>query len=151
AAQGELLRLDDGDVLSVQGGLRAEAYEKGGELRVRLTVLADAVLSLRRPRKGQGPERQEQAAGYGDAVPFWETSSALLRNKPAQTGRWQLAVCSSASKPRSDARRPFYNRSKVAAPWRCTGFLGARISGISGPPVGRMRVQSGRADIRVIE
>jgi len=78
AAQGELLRLDDGDVLSVQGGLRAEAYEKGGELRVRLTVLADAVLSLRRPRKGQGPERQEQAAAYDDAIPFWEPISALL-------------------------------------------------------------------------
>jgi hypothetical protein len=64
-AQNELLRLDDGDALSVQGGLRAE----GGEPRVRLTVLADAVLPLRRPRKRQEPERAP-AAAYDDAIPF---------------------------------------------------------------------------------
>jgi single-stranded DNA-binding protein len=68
-AQSELLRLDDGDALSVQGGLRAEAYEKGGEPRVSLTVLADAVLALRRPRKRQEPERAP-AAVYDDAIPF---------------------------------------------------------------------------------
>jgi len=32
--QSELLRLDDGDALAVQGVLRAEAYSKDGELRV---------------------------------------------------------------------------------------------------------------------
>jgi single-stranded DNA-binding protein len=69
-AQNELLRLDDGDALSVQGGLRAEAYEKGGEPRVSLTVLADAVLPLRRPRKRQEPERQERGTAYDDAIPF---------------------------------------------------------------------------------
>jgi single-stranded DNA-binding protein len=68
-AQSELLRLDDGDALAVQGGLRAEAYEKGGEPRVGLTVLADAVLPLRRPRKRQEPERAP-AAAYDDAIPF---------------------------------------------------------------------------------
>lgn len=36
AAQSELLRLDDGDAVSVQGALRAEAYSKDGELRVGL-------------------------------------------------------------------------------------------------------------------
>jgi single-stranded DNA-binding protein len=55
-AQSELLRLEDGDALAVQGGLRAEAYSKDGEPRVSLTVLADAVLPLRRrSRKSGGP------------------------------------------------------------------------------------------------
>ena len=35
-AQAELLRLDDGDAVSVQGALRAEAYSKDGEARVGL-------------------------------------------------------------------------------------------------------------------
>jgi hypothetical protein len=62
-----LLRLDDGDACAVQGGLRAE----DGEPRVGLTVLADAVLPLRRPRKRQEPERQTApAAAYDDAIPF---------------------------------------------------------------------------------
>ena len=34
-------------MLSVQGGLRAEAHEKDGAPRVGLTVIADAVLPLR--------------------------------------------------------------------------------------------------------
>jgi len=34
SVQSELLRLDDGDAVSVQGSLRAEAYSKDGELRV---------------------------------------------------------------------------------------------------------------------
>ena len=69
-AQNELLRLDDGDAVSVQGGLRAEAYSKDGEARVGLSVIADAVLPLRRPRKREAPERQEQAAAFDDAIPF---------------------------------------------------------------------------------
>jgi hypothetical protein len=71
-AQNELLRLDDGDALAVQGGLRAEAYAKDGEPRVSLTVLADAVLPLKRPKKPREPERQERApaAAFDDAIPF---------------------------------------------------------------------------------
>jgi single-stranded DNA-binding protein len=53
-AQNELLRLDDGDALSVQGGLRAEAYEKGGEPRVSLTVLADAAVAAAEKAPGAG-------------------------------------------------------------------------------------------------
>jgi single-stranded DNA-binding protein len=59
-ARSELMRLGDGDALSVQGGLRAEAYAKDGEPRVGLTVLADAVLPLRRARKRQ-PREPERA------------------------------------------------------------------------------------------
>jgi len=62
-AQSELLRLDDGDAVSVQGGLRAEAYSKDGEPRVSLMVLANAVLPLRRAKKPrQEPEAQERQA-----------------------------------------------------------------------------------------
>jgi hypothetical protein len=68
-AQSELKRLDDGDALAVKGGLRAEAYEKGGEPRVSLTVLADAVLPLKRPKKPREPERAP-AAAYDDPIPF---------------------------------------------------------------------------------
>jgi single-stranded DNA-binding protein len=57
-AQAELLRLDDGDAVSVQGALRAEAYSKDGEARVGLTVIADAVLPLRRAKKRQEPEQR---------------------------------------------------------------------------------------------
>jgi hypothetical protein len=65
-------RLDDGDALAVQGALRAEAYAKDGEPRVNLTVLADALLPLRRPKKRQEPERQERApvAEFDDPIPF---------------------------------------------------------------------------------
>jgi hypothetical protein len=66
---GALASLEDGDALAVQGGLRAEGYLKDGEPRVSLTVLADAVLPLRRPRKRQEPERAP-AAAYDDAIPF---------------------------------------------------------------------------------
>ena len=70
-AQNELLRLDDGDAVSVQGGRRAEAYSKDGEARVGLTVIADAVLPLRCARKRQPRESERQAAhAYDDAIPF---------------------------------------------------------------------------------
>ena len=73
SAQNELLRLDDGDAVSVQGGMRAEAYSKDGELRVGLTV-ADVVLPLRRPKKRQEPEPQERQAAepvpFDDAISF---------------------------------------------------------------------------------
>jgi single-stranded DNA-binding protein len=72
-AQTELLRLEDGDALAVQGGLRAEAYEKDGELRVGLTVLADAILPLRQPKKPREPSMTNRAWGAASrdgAIPF---------------------------------------------------------------------------------
>jgi len=54
-AQAELLRLDDGDALSVQGALRVEAYSKDGEPRVGLTVIADAaIMDWPKPLSVQG-------------------------------------------------------------------------------------------------
>ena len=50
-AQNELLRLDDGEALAVQGTLRAEAYSKDGEARVNLVVIADMGAALRGKRR----------------------------------------------------------------------------------------------------
>ena len=40
----ELMRLSDGDAVSVQGSMKAEVYEKDGEPKLSLTVFADAIL-----------------------------------------------------------------------------------------------------------
>ena len=60
-------------MLSVQGGLRAEAYSKDGEARVSLTVVAACVLPLRRakkPRQEPEPQERQAAQAYDDAIPF---------------------------------------------------------------------------------
>ena len=51
--QSELMRLTDGDALSVQGALKAETYEKDGASRLSLSVVADQVLALRQPRRAK--------------------------------------------------------------------------------------------------
>ena len=56
-AQTELLRLGDGDALSVQGALKAELYRPdGGEARLSLSLVADAVLALRQPPRERKPK-----------------------------------------------------------------------------------------------
>ena len=54
-ARAELMRLTDGDALSVQGALQAETYEKDGATRLSLSVVADQVLALRQPRRATEP------------------------------------------------------------------------------------------------
>ena len=44
--QAELMRLADGDAISVQGALKAELYDKDGEKRFSLSIIADYVLAL---------------------------------------------------------------------------------------------------------
>jgi single-stranded DNA-binding protein len=58
-AQAELLRLSEGDALSVQGALKVEEYEKEGQKRVSLGVIASHVLALRQPRKARGRDERE--------------------------------------------------------------------------------------------
>jgi single-stranded DNA-binding protein len=53
SAGAELLRLGDGDAVSVQGALRAETYERDGESRLSLSVIADVVVALRQPAKAR--------------------------------------------------------------------------------------------------
>jgi single-strand DNA-binding protein len=64
----ELSRLREGEKLSVQGRLQIGEYEKDGEKRVSLGILADHVLALRHPpcesRKAHDAERN-------DGVPVW--------------------------------------------------------------------------------
>lgn len=89
SAGAELMRLADGDAVSVQGSMRAELYRpEGGEARINLTVFADSVLPLRpAPKQRKAKEKAEpqrsapadrglsRHAGdgddyFGDAVPF---------------------------------------------------------------------------------
>lgn len=53
SARTELLRLADGDAISVQGPFRAEVFEKDGEHRISLSITADQVLALRQPPKSR--------------------------------------------------------------------------------------------------
>jgi single-stranded DNA-binding protein len=77
-AQAELMRLRDGDSVSIQGGFKAELYRPadGGEPRVSLTIFADAVLPLRsapKPRRESDAERpapKSRPSVYDDDIPF---------------------------------------------------------------------------------
>jgi single-stranded DNA-binding protein len=73
----EIARLDDGDAITVQGSIRVETYDKGGETRVSLTCIAERAIALRqpaRPREKKAPAkrkpdtraRREQGAGAFD-------------------------------------------------------------------------------------
>jgi single-stranded DNA-binding protein len=80
SAQAELMRLTDGDAVSVQGGLKAELYAKdGGEPKLSLSIIANHVLALRQPPKPREPDSdratpRERPAGanrdFDDAIPY---------------------------------------------------------------------------------
>jgi single-stranded DNA-binding protein len=57
SAQAELMRLKAGESLSVQGKLRVSIYEKAGEHRPSLDVVASHVLALRQPPKSLAAPR----------------------------------------------------------------------------------------------
>jgi single-stranded DNA-binding protein len=88
--QTELMRLTDGDGVSVQGSLKIELYAKepGDPPTLSLSIIADQILALRQPpreRKAKAPElpsndtrsRQERCSGTwapgggpNDDIPF---------------------------------------------------------------------------------
>lgn len=81
SAGAELLRLADGDAVSVQGALRVETYTKDGETRINLTCIADAVMALRQPPKQRSKKEPTQDthsrrvpnaadADLNDTIPF---------------------------------------------------------------------------------
>jgi len=84
SVQAELSRLTDGDALSVQGALKVETYERDGETKLSLSVIAEHVMALRQPprqreRKSTDAKppmsRRERIAGVpdpslNDDVPF---------------------------------------------------------------------------------
>jgi single-stranded DNA-binding protein len=88
-AQNELMRLADGDTVSIQGPLKAEVYRpESGDPRLSLGVIADTVMALRQPAKERRPKtndaprqdtrsRAERCAGawapeqgLSDEIPF---------------------------------------------------------------------------------
>ena len=70
SAQAELMRLGDGDALSVQGSLKVETYERDGETKLSLSIVAEHVLALRQP-----PRKRERDVGEN------------LKTRPTQTDK----------------------------------------------------------------
>ena len=77
-AQSELLRLAAGDSVSVQGTGRLSVFEKNGEHRASIEVVASHVLALRQPpkeRRAKPDDRQRMPdrpppSQWDDEVPF---------------------------------------------------------------------------------
>jgi single-stranded DNA-binding protein len=70
SVQAELLRLADGDALSVQGRFRAEIYAGAdGSNRISLSLVAEQILPLRQPpktraAKAPAPPKEERQRGF---------------------------------------------------------------------------------------
>jgi single-stranded DNA-binding protein len=87
SAQAELMRLHDGDAVSVQGAFKVELYRpEHGEPKLSLSIFVEQVIALRAPPKERKPKspkpedtrsRQERCAGAwapgggpNDSIPF---------------------------------------------------------------------------------
>jgi single-stranded DNA-binding protein len=77
SAQAELMRLGDGDAVSVQGSFKVELYTPdGGETKLSLSIVADRVLALRQPPKQRKAPKEPEAsyrggaAAFDDSIPF---------------------------------------------------------------------------------
>ena len=64
------MRLGDGDALSIQGALKVETYERDGETKLSLSIVAEHVLALRQP-----PRKRERDIGEN------------LKTRPTQTDK----------------------------------------------------------------
>jgi len=62
----EIMRLGDGDAVSCQGQLKAETYDKDGETRLSLSVVADAVLALRAAPRQRTPKAEPGTSRRSD-------------------------------------------------------------------------------------
>ena len=60
SAAAELLQLHDGDGVAASGSFKAEPYERGGELRVNLTLFADRLISAKRQKRERDQERRAE-------------------------------------------------------------------------------------------
>jgi hypothetical protein len=77
--QAELMRLADGDAISVQGALKAELYDKDGEKRFSLSIIADYVLALLQLSKTRKlGEKSHPATRANDGRPRVEYDDAIL-------------------------------------------------------------------------
>jgi single-stranded DNA-binding protein len=77
STQAELMRLVDGDGVSVQGSFKAEMYTpEGGEPKLSLSIIADRALALRQPPKERKAPKEPEAsyrggaAAFDDSIPF---------------------------------------------------------------------------------
>jgi single-stranded DNA-binding protein len=87
SAREEFTDLHEGDGVSVSGALKAEAYDKDGQLKVSFSVTADRALSLKKEKREKDrqrraeakaerekptprPERRGDPAPFSDDVPF---------------------------------------------------------------------------------
>jgi single-stranded DNA-binding protein len=62
STRAELVRLADGEKVSVQGKPKFEIFEKDGKPRISRTVFADSVLALRAPPREKKPKSAGPAA-----------------------------------------------------------------------------------------
>jgi single-stranded DNA-binding protein len=77
SAQAELMRLGEGDKISLQGSLKLEVYiSKNGEHKISRTLFADHVLALRQPPRERKPKpapaganHQSARAAFDDGLP----------------------------------------------------------------------------------
>jgi hypothetical protein len=75
SAKEAILALGEGDALSAQGKATISVYEKNGEHRSSLSIVADKVLALRQPPKERKPKDRDApyrggAAAFDDSIPF---------------------------------------------------------------------------------
>jgi len=71
SVQAEIMRLSEGDAVSVQGSFKAELYNpEGGEPRVSLSIVADKALALRQPPKERKAPKEPEATYRGGAAAF---------------------------------------------------------------------------------
>ena len=83
-AQAELMRLGEGDKVSLQGSLKLEVYtSRDGERKISRTLFADHVLALRQPPRQRAPKgastrapddgassNQNDGRDFSDEIPF---------------------------------------------------------------------------------
>jgi single-stranded DNA-binding protein len=75
SAQSELMRLNEGDKVSLQGSLKLEVYtNRNGEQKISRTLFADHVLALRQPPRERKPkaatDRRHAGGADRSAAPF---------------------------------------------------------------------------------
>jgi single-stranded DNA-binding protein len=79
SARSELMGLGDGDAVACQGPLKVETYERDGETKLSLSLVADRVLALHQPSKQREPgsektSSRERTVGadrpFDDPIPY---------------------------------------------------------------------------------
>ncbi len=111
-AQSELLRLTAGDSISVQGTGKLGVFEKNGQHRATIEIVAAHVLALRQPPKKPTPkERQSAPPDFDDQFPDGFGGAPLLDAAEGMLDEFATPV--EDSRPRLPAGGPI--RSSTAS------------------------------------